>query len=137
MMAGLIVLPDTPRMFIKRGNPDKAAKALSQLRRLSPLDPAIQEELSEIIANHDYEMSFGKSSYLDCFRGNLGYRLLTGCLLQSLQQLTGVNFIFYFGASFFQNSGIANGFTTSMITGAVNVASTLPGLYLVEKWGRR
>jgi len=124
-------------MHIKQGHPDKAARALSKLRRLPPDDAAIQEELAEIIANHEYELSLGKATYLDCFRGNLGYRLATGCLLQSLQQLTGVNFIFYYGASFFQNSGIANGFTTSMITNGVNVASTFPGLYMVEKWGRR
>jgi hypothetical protein len=72
---------------------DKAAKALGQLRRL-PIDhPAIIEELNEVQANHLYEMSLGKSNYADCFKGTLGKRLLTGCLLQSLQQLTGVNFI--------------------------------------------
>jgi hypothetical protein len=38
-------------------------------------------------------MSLGKSTYIDCFKGTVGKRLLTGCLLQSLQQLTGVNFI--------------------------------------------
>jgi MFS family permease len=62
---------------------------------------------------------------------------MTGCLLQSLQQLTGINFIFYYGTSFFTNSGIQNPFVTTMITSAVNVASTFPGLYLVETWGRR
>jgi len=49
----------------------------------------------------------------------------------------GVNFIFYYGSSFFQGSGISNGFTISLITSCINVASTFPGLYLVEKWGRR
>tara|TARA_R110002003_G_scaffold33_5_gene2081 strand:- start:8510 stop:8689 length:180 start_codon:yes stop_codon:yes gene_type:complete len=44
-------------------------------------------------ANHLYEMSLGKSSYIECFKGTLGKRLITGMLLQSLQQLTGVNFI--------------------------------------------
>lgn len=47
------------------------------------------------------------------------------------------NFIFYYGTSFFKNSGIQNSFVVSMITSAVNVASTFPGLYLVEAWGRR
>jgi len=64
-------------------------------------------------------------------------RLLTGIGLQALQQLTGVNFIFYFGTSYFQNSGIKNPFIISVITDVVNVSSTIPGLYLVEKWGRR
>ena len=58
-------------------------------------------------------------------------------MLQGLQQLTGVNFIFYYGTSIFQNSGIKNSFTISLITSIINVCSTFPGLYLVEKWGRR
>ncbi|KAA8616584.1 ProP Permease of the major facilitator superfamily [Pyrenophora tritici-repentis] len=137
IFVGCIWLPETPRWFIKKGRPEQAAKSLSTLRRLDVDDPSLVEELAEITANHEYEMSLGKASYFDCFRGNLGKRLATGCLLQSLQQLTGVNFIFYYGTSFFQNSGIKNAFVVTMITSCVNVASTVPGLYLVEKWGRR
>jgi len=82
-------------------------------------------------------LSIGKASYLDCFRGNIGKRQLTGCLLQALQQLTGINFIFYYGTQFFKNSGIQNAFVISMVTSGVNVVSTLPGLYAIDKWGRR
>ncbi|KAK5124196.1 hypothetical protein LTR85_001899 [Meristemomyces frigidus] len=137
LFGGMLILPDTPRMWIKRGNPEKAAKSLSKLRRLDIDHPALVEELAEITANHEYELSLGKATYLDCFKGTLGKRLATGCLLQALQQLTGVNFIFYYGTSFFTNSGISNSFIVSMITSAVNVGSTFPGLYLVEAWGRR
>ena len=90
----LLFLPETPRYLIKMDKYDKAARSLGKLRRL-PIDhPAVIEELNEVQANHLYEMSLGKSSYSECFKGTLGKRLLTGCLLQSLQQLTGVNFIF-------------------------------------------
>lgn len=135
-MFGLLILPETPRMYIKRGQPERAAKSLSTLRRL-PIDhPGLVEELGEISANHEYELSLGKATYIDCFRGSLGWRLMTGCFLQALQQLTGVNFIFYYGTTYFLSTGL-NGFVESMITSAVNVASTFPGLYLVEAWGRR
>lgn len=137
LFIGMLFLPETPRMYIKRGQLEKAARSLSRLRRLDVDHPALVEELAEIQANHEYELAIGKASYVDCFKGTLGKRLATGCLLQALQQLTGVNFIFYYGASFFQNSGISNGFTVSLITSCINVASTFPGLYMVEKWGRR
>lgn len=137
MVAGMLVLPETPRYLIKMGRNEKAAKSLARLRRLEIDHPALVEELSEIQANHEYEVSLGSSTYIECFRGSIGKRLLTGCLLQGLQQLTGVNFIFYYGTSFFTKSGIGKAFTVSIITGVVNVVSTLPGLYLVEKWGRR
>ncbi|KAM3419522.1 hypothetical protein BST61_g2865 [Cercospora zeina] len=137
LVSGLIILPETPRMWIKRGDSERAAKSLATLRRLDVNDPVIIDELSEIVANHEYEMSLGQASYLDCFKGGLGKRLATGCGLQALQQLTGVNFIFYYGTSFFKHSGIKNSFVVSMITSSVNVASTFPGLYMVETWGRR
>ena len=45
--------------------------------------------------------------------------------------------IFYYGTQYFKNSGIQNPFVISMVTSAVNVASTLPGLYMIDKFGRR
>ncbi|KAF2235072.1 general substrate transporter [Viridothelium virens] len=137
LITGLLFLPESPRMYVKKGQAEKAAKSLSRLRRLPVDHPALIEELAEITANHEYELSLGKATYIDCFQGNLGKRLATGCLLQALQQLTGVNFIFYYGTQFFKRSGISNPFITSVITACVNVSSTFPGLYMVEKWGRR
>ena len=137
LFTGMIFLPETPRYCIKQNNPEKAARCLARLRRLDIDHPALVEELAEIRANHEYELSLGKASYLDCFRGGMFKRLATGCLLQSLQQLTGVNFVFYYGTTYFQSAGFTRPFVITMITSAVNVASTFPGLYMVETWGRR
>lgn len=137
MWSGMAILPETPRYLVKKGDKGSAAKSLSKLRRL-PIDhPSLLEELAEIQANHEYELSIGTSSYLACFQPPILKRQLTGMALQALQQLTGVNFIFYYGTSYFTQSGIKNPFVISMITSAVNVLSTIPGLYLVEIWGRR
>jgi MFS family permease len=54
-----------------------------------------------------------------------------------LTVVTGVNFIFYYGTTFFKISGFSNAFLAAMITTIVNVVSTLPGLYMVERLGRR
>ncbi|KAI0842332.1 high-affinity glucose transporter [Hypoxylon sp. FL0890] len=137
LISGMLLLPETPRYLIKRGQYDKAARSLSRLRRIESNDSAIQNELLEIKANHDYEMSIGKSTYLDCFRGPMLKRQLTGMGLQALQQLTGINFIFYYGTQYFKNSGIQDPFTIQMITSCINVVSTLPGLWAVDKLGRR
>lgn len=89
----MIFLPETPRFLIKQDKHDKAVASLSKLRRLPGDHPALIEELAEIQANHTYELSLGKASYIDCFKGSIGKRLATGCALQGLQQLSGVNFI--------------------------------------------
>jgi SP family sugar:H+ symporter-like MFS transporter len=93
LITGMLILPETPRYLIKSGRPEKAAHSLAKLRRLPEDHVAIRDELAEIEANHEYELSLGKATYLDCFRGNLLKRQLTGCGLQALQQLTGINFI--------------------------------------------
>lgn len=93
LVAGMLVLPETPRFLIKQDKHEAAAKSLARLRRIDVGDQAIVEELAEIQANHDYEMSVGKATYLEIFRGSIGRRLATGCGVQALRQLAGVNFI--------------------------------------------
>jgi len=136
---GLLILPETPRYLIKRGRKDDAALSLSRLRRLDITHPALIEELAEIEANHQYEMSLGPDTYKDIIFGepHLGRRTLTGCGLQMLQQLTGVNFIMYYGTTFFNGAGVQNPHTISLIMQIINVVSTFPGLFVVESWGRR
>ncbi|KZL72812.1 hexose transporter [Colletotrichum tofieldiae] len=137
LFTGMLILPETPRFLIKRGHVDRATKALAKLRRLPENDPYVAEEIAEIKANHDFETSVGSASYLDCFRPPVLKRQFTGMALQALQQLTGINFIFYYGTQYFQNSGFSNGFVIGMITSSINVVSTLPGMYAVDRWGRR
>ncbi|KAI1465530.1 hexose transporter [Daldinia caldariorum] len=136
---GLLILPETPRFLIKQGNKHAAGLALSRLRRLDITHPALVEELAEIEANHDYELALGTASYRDLFVGtpHLGRRTLTGCCLQMLQQLTGINFIMYYGTTFFTTAGVSDPFLISLVMNVINVVSTIPGLFVVETWGRR
>ncbi len=83
----MIILPETPRYLIKKGDNAAAAKSLSRLRRLAVDHPALVEELAEIQANHEYEMSIGSASYLACYRKPVRVRQLTGICLQGLQQV--------------------------------------------------
>jgi hypothetical protein len=77
---------------------------------------------------------------MDCFRSSdnrIRFRTPTGISIQAWQQLTGVNFIFYFGTTFFTNAGIHNPFLISIATSSVNVGMTLAGIWGVERLGRR
>ncbi len=146
---GLFFLPESPRYFVKKGKLDQAAKALSSVRG-HPLDSEyIQDELAEIVANHEYEMQVvPQTSYIsgwtNCFRGSLNNgasnirRTILGISLQMFQQLTGINFIFYFGTVFFQSLGtIDDPFLISLVTTLVNVLSTPLSFWIIERFGRR
>lgn len=73
-------------------------------------------------------------AFLETLNTDAGYQ---GMSLQSLQQLTGANYFFYYGATIFQSVGIQDSFVTQIILGAVNFFCTFGGLYVMERFGRR
>lgn len=146
---GLLFLPDSPRYFVKRGNIEKARKALTKLRNQPPDSKFVEAELTEIILNEEYERSIipqGSwfNSWANCFKGSVFKsnsnlrKTILGTSLQMMQQWTGVNFIFYYSTPFLQSTGaISNPFLISLIFNLVNVCSTPISFYTVEKFGRR
>lgn len=99
----------------------------------------LEEQYQEMrIALHEESLA-KDSSVWSCFnpKDKVLYRTLLGFLLQMFQQLTGANYFFYYGASIFQSVGISNSYVTQIILGVVNVVTTLPGLYFIERFGRR
>ncbi|KAK9241721.1 general substrate transporter [Lipomyces tetrasporus] len=146
---GLFFLPESPRYFVKTDRLDKAAEVLSRLRGQPRDSDYIQQELAEIVANNEYELQLTPQgnyfeSWIACFRGGLWNRssnlrrTILGTSMQMMQQFTGINFIFYFGTTFFQELGtISNPFLMSLITTLVNVCSTPISFWTIEKFGRR
>lgn len=149
LATGLFLLPESPRYFVKKGNLEKATHVLTQLRGEPEGSEYIQQELAEIVANNEYELSVIPSggyfkSWANCFSGGFFVpssnirRTLLGISLQMMQQWTGINFIFYFGTTFFQElKTIKNPFLISLVTTLVNVCSTPISFYIIEKYGRR
>jgi sugar porter (SP) family MFS transporter len=73
---GLFLLPESPRYYVKKGNLERATYVLTRLRGEPEGSEYIQQELAEIVANHEYELSviggggyFG--SWYNCFKGGL------------------------------------------------------------------
>ncbi|KAK0715041.1 hypothetical protein B0H67DRAFT_490088 [Lasiosphaeris hirsuta] len=146
---GLYLLPESPRYHVQKGKIELAAKDLALVRG-QPVDSEyIKDELAEIVANHEYEMQvIPQTSYIGswmaCFQGSLQKgngnlrRTILGAGMQMMQQLTGINFIFYFGTTFFQQLGtIQDPFKISLVTTLVNVLSTPISFWSIEYFGRR
>jgi len=146
---GLLFLPDSPRYFVKKGKLAKAKNALARVRGQPEDSIYVQSELSEIIANEEYERALIPSttwfgSWANCFKGSVFSpnsnlrRTVLGTSLQMMQQWTGVNFIFYYSTPFLKSTGaIEDTFLISMIFTIVNVCSTPLSFWTVERFGRR
>ncbi|CAL5869715.1 uncharacterized protein PFLUO_LOCUS3945 [Penicillium psychrofluorescens] len=142
LAVGLFFLPESPRYYVRRDRMDDALRSLERVRGQSGTARGIQAELAEIKANFEYEKQIASTSWADCFKGGLAARgnlrrVIAGTSLQMFQQWTGINFIFYYGTTFFQQIGMSNAFLMSTIMNVVNVVTTPASFYMIEKFGRR
>ncbi|EGY13898.1 high-affinity glucose transporter RGT2 [Verticillium dahliae VdLs.17] len=146
---GLAVLPESPRYLIKKGRISEAKRALARVRG-QPLDSeCVQDEIAELVASREYELYLiPRTSYIGswllCSKGPIRNgsspirRTILGMSIQMMQQLTGINFIFYFGVTFFQQLGsVDNPFLIALIFTLVNVCSTPISFFTIDRFGRR
>ncbi|CAN9438783.1 unnamed protein product [Alternaria alternata] len=139
MMVGILFMQESPRWEYRKGKVDEAIHTIALTYGVSQDHPEVQREVQEIQKKLEAEQAGGgHHPWYEIFTGpRMLYRVLLGISLQALQQLTGANYYFYYGTTIFRSVGISNSFVTSMILGGVNFGMTFPGLYIVEKFGRR
>jgi sugar porter (SP) family MFS transporter len=137
LFVGMVMMPFSPRWLVQKGRHSEAETWLSKLRSASAKDLEVQSELDSIRMGVEDEKRQGRSTYGDLLRGSLFKRVALGVIMQAFQQLTGINFIFYYGVSFFRSAGLSNEYLFQAITGLVNVMATFPAIYLIERLGRR
>ena len=140
LLINTFFLPESPRYLVMKGQIDQAYQSQAKLNSTTVNNPQIDANIKEIIGNMQLAAKHGSNSYIDCFKmgphKNL-LRTLVGIGIQACQQLTGINFIIYYGTSFFHSSGMQNPFLISIIANIVNVVMTIPGMLIVDKFNRR
>lgn len=160
---GIMLVPESPRWLASRQRWDEARMSMARLRGMKddPHHELVETDISEMYASLEEEAKTGTGGWLECFSSKSAgvpkvlYRTLLGIAIHFLQQWTGVNYfceslsftptrdrtltqeLVYYGATIFESAGIEDPIQTQLILGAVNVALTFYGLYVVEKFGRR
>ncbi|KAF9476794.1 monosaccharide importer [Pholiota conissans] len=137
---GMLLLPESPRFLLLKGKEAEARKALGRLLSKPADSPVVVEECRAVEMGLKLEHEASTGTYFDCFRNNEnrhGLRTWTGISLQAWQQLTGINFIFYYGTTFFKSAGMKNPFVITIICDVVNTAVTICSLPFIDKIGRR
>ena len=139
MIGGMTFVPESPRYLIEVGRVEEARRSIAISNKVSPDDPAVTFEVENVQAAVEAERLAGSASWGELFstKTKIFQRLVMGIMIQSLQQLTGDNYFFYYGTTVFKAVGLEDSFETSIVIGIVNFASTFVALYVVDRFGRR
>ncbi|CAF4965707.1 unnamed protein product [Rotaria sp. Silwood1] len=137
---GMFFLPESPRYLVMKGDFGRAQQAQAKLNWSAVNNENLDTDIEEIIAKAELTSKYSSGTYADCFKmgpqKNL-FRTLVGIFLQAWQQLTGINFIMYYGTSFLHSSGIQQPFLITIVIFLINVCMTIPGMLFMDKLGRR
>ncbi|TLU73784.1 sugar porter family MFS transporter [Lichenicoccus roseus] len=132
-LAGVFVLPDSPRWLMMKGRRQDAVDVLNDLRQD---DAAVQSEIKEI-----EDQLRNKQQGFAMFRANSNFRrsVWFGVLLQVMQQFTGMNVVMYYAPKIFGLAGFGQNASLwgTAVVGVVNVLATFIAIGLVDRWGRR
>lgn len=89
---GILFFPETPRHDYRNGKIDSATTSIARFNGVSERHMVVKDQLLEMQEKMQLEIEGGKPSMLEIFTGpRMAYRIMLGCTIQALQQLTGAN----------------------------------------------
>ncbi|NP_001079713.1 solute carrier family 2 member 3 L homeolog [Xenopus laevis] len=127
--------PESPRyLLITKGEDEKAEMILRKLRGTTDVASDVQEMKDE-----SARMAQEKSvSIIEIFRSSQYRQPITiAIILQLSQQLSGINAVFYYSTSIFEDANVPNPVYATIGAGVVNTVFTIVSLLIVERAGRR
>lgn len=139
MIIGMTFVPESPRFLVENGKTEEARHALAKTNKADLDSPLVLLEIEKIESSIESERLAGTAGWSELATGKpqMLRRTLMGMTVQSLQQLTGANYFFYYGTTIFKAVGLQDSFETAIVLGIVNFASTFVALYIVDHFGRR
>ncbi|MDX2418768.1 MAG: sugar porter family MFS transporter [Xanthomonadales bacterium] len=131
----LFSVPESPRWLIMRG---KAEEALQIFTRVSGRAKA-EADLKVVTDSLDAEAHLEKGSLKELFLPAMRLVLTIGIVIAILQQITGINSVFFYAPMIFEQSGIGTdaAFMQAVLVGIVNLVATVVAILLIDKLGRR
>ncbi len=126
-------IPESPRYLVEMGRLDEARAVLESVFTTDQHAKVIEIQ-STMDADHKFSMG-------DLRGPKFGLLPIVwiGILLSAFQQFVGINAVFYYSNLIWESVGFSQdqAFLTSMITNAVNVATTLVAIALIDRVGRK
>src|SRR5437588_3488012 len=134
LLAGMLLMPETPRYLVHAGEEDSAREVLEEL----PGEERPQERIEEI---HEVEREEDTGTGVGALLRAKWVRpaLIVACGLAIFQQLVGINTIIYYAPTTLTNVGFAktSAIYANLIIGVINVGMTVIAIRIIDRVGRK
>ncbi len=132
----LMFVPQSPRWLIMKGRFDEA---LTVMKKLGDEETAIKmvHEIQEHVSQDKAPKV--KTPVRALFAPAMKLVLTIGIIISILQQITGINSVFFYAPMIFEQSGIGTdaAFIQAILVGLTNVVFTILAMVLIDKLGRK
>ena len=131
----LFFVPKSPRWLFSKNRNEEGKAVLSRLYG----EAVAEKESANIIARINEDKQQQKVNIGELFAPALRFILLVGITIGILQQVTGINVIYFYATSIFKQTGIGTdaAFSSGVLLSGTSVVFTLVAMYLIDRMGRR
>ena len=133
--SGLFFVPRSPRWLIMKNREDDAIRIMREFNSEEQVQEDIQAIEKSIKSNENKE----KIRIAELFKPALTLVLTIGIVIAILQQITGINSVFFYAPMIFEQSGIGTdaSFVQAILVGLTNLVFTVLAMAFIDRFGRK
>jgi sugar porter (SP) family MFS transporter len=131
----LFFVPESPRWLIMK---ERETEALETLKKVSSESQALKD-IEAVKGTLSTEAKKKKVPVSELFKPALRLVLTIGIVVAVLQQITGINSVFFYAPMIFEQSGIGTdaSFSQAILVGLTNLVFTILAILFIDRFGRK
>lgn len=134
-LLALTAVPESPRWLALNGQGRRARQIFG---RVAPLE-SVETLMREVLETAGVAAKPIGQRIAALTKPRLRFVLLVGAVLATAQQITGINAVYFYAPSIFEQSGVGRdaAFAQAAMIGITNVIVTIIAMILIDRLGRR
>jgi hypothetical protein len=140
MLIVYLCIPESPAWCVSAGKMERAKKELLKLNRgVKNYNVEQQFQILSLAVEHERAVATEqrRENWYAIFRGTDGLRTVITFWTNLTQQFIGLTLFGTFGTYFFQQAGLHNPFTITVITSSIQIATVIVVVLINDRLGRR
>lgn len=132
---GLLTVPRSPRWLIMKEMVEEAKTVLTKFYS----EQQAEKDMKAVKASLEMDKHKKKASLMELFKPAMRLVIIIGLVVAILQQITGINSVFFYAPMIFEQSGIGTdaSFIQAILVGVTNLVFTILAMLLIDRLGRK